>query len=124
MACRGAFLALVEGQVEFLLSLDDDAAVVDYLNALTADYYRQGNRNLQETDKAWDAMHRCLSDGTLNPERGAYPLNRAVLGGRQLFHGRGYIVSFVPSEEVADVARTLESVTEEWMRERYFHLTD
>jgi hypothetical protein len=124
MACRGGFLALSAPQVNFLLSLKDDDAVIDYLDPLILDYYRQSSPYLQQTDKAWDAMHRCLSGGTLEAKSGAYPLNRTVLGGHQLYRGRGYIVSFVSAEEVPDVARALQSVTDEWMRERYFRLTE
>jgi hypothetical protein len=37
-----------------------------------------------ETDKAWDALHRCLSDGTLNVTSGEPPLNRVFFGGQVL----------------------------------------
>lgn len=37
-----------------------------------------------DTDKAWDTIHRCLTDGTLEPEGGEYPLSYAILGGRHL----------------------------------------
>jgi hypothetical protein len=33
-----------------------------------------------DTDKAWDAIRRRLTDGTLDPDSGEYPLSHAVLG--------------------------------------------
>ncbi|WP_436528775.1 YfbM family protein [Actinoplanes sp. HUAS TT8] len=70
-----------------------------------------------DTDKAWDAIHRCLSDGTLDPDGGDYPLNRAVLGGEHLDE-ESYLV-LLTRAEVRDVASALQPLTREWLRERY-----
>lgn len=74
----------------------------------------------QETGRTWDAIHRCLTDGTLRPGNGEYPLNRCVLGGRQLYPGTDWTVSFVPAGEVRDLAAGLAPIDEAWLRERYF----
>jgi hypothetical protein len=63
------------------------------------------NRVRAEIDKAWDAIHRALTDGTLEP--GAFPLGRAILGGRQLHRGDDYIVALVTKLEVPAVAGAL-----------------
>jgi hypothetical protein len=78
---------------------------------------------LFETNKAWEALARCLSDGTLNIRRGEPPLNKCFTGGHFLVSPRGnyYVVLLMPAE-VQDVARALASVTKEWLRERYFGL--
>jgi hypothetical protein len=73
----------------------------------------------QETGTAWGAIHRCLTDGTLTPGNGEYPLNRCVLGGRQLYPGRDWTVSFVPAGEVRDLAAELTPIDETWLRTRY-----
>jgi hypothetical protein len=114
------YLALSDEQTTRLTSAKRDADVLEILRTFEEEW---DEANLQETDKSWDAMHRCLSDGTLKVRRGAYPLNRRVLGGRQLHRGRAYIVSFVPATEVADVAAALKHVTKPWLRERFFALT-
>ena len=44
-----------------------------------------------ELDKSWDAIHRCLTDGTLKP--GQPPLSLAILGGQRLDDGRDFIMS-------------------------------
>ena len=72
-----------------------------------------------ETDKAWDAMHRCLTDGSLLYVSGEYPLNHCICGGRQLIRGRDYTVSFVSRPQVKDVAAALAKVTKAWLRKRY-----
>lgn len=71
------------------------------------------------TDKAWDALHRCLSDGTLWTDRGTYPLSHAVLGGLQLHDGEDYLVAYVSRDEVPDVATALTTIDRAWLRERY-----
>ncbi|MFG2005175.1 YfbM family protein [Spirillospora sp. NPDC048911] len=74
------------------------------------------------TDKAWDAMHRCLSDGTLDPDGGEYPLSHAVLGGRHL-HEEIYVVHLTVAE-VRDVAEALSGVDEAWLRQRFDAIDD
>ncbi|MFI0444184.1 YfbM family protein [Actinomadura sp. 6N118] len=74
------------------------------------------------TDKAWDEMHRCLSDGTLDPDGGEYPLSYAVLGGRHL-HEEYYVV-YLNAAEVCDVAEGLSRVDEAWLRQRFDAIED
>lgn len=72
-----------------------------------------------ETDKAWDAVHRCLTDGTLDPEGGSYPLSHAVLGGHDLYEGEDYFAVLVRADQVPDVAKALAPIDEDWLRARY-----
>ena len=48
---------------------------------------------LVETDKAWDAIHRCLTGGTL--EYGPTPLHKCILGEASRHEGDGYIVNLL-----------------------------
>lgn len=76
-------------------------------------------------DKAWDALHRCLTDGSLEYANGSYPLRAAVLGGRQLLVGeRDYTIAYVSAEQVRDVAEALDVIEEDWLRRRYDTLAD
>jgi hypothetical protein len=121
MACRGVLFALTEEQAQRFLGAQDDEevrALVEEVEEAWDEHY------LQQTDKAWDAIHRCLSDGTTNFEAGTYPLNRCILGGKHLYEGDDYIVAFVPPAEVRDVALGLKDITEAWFRIRFFALTD
>ena len=74
---------------------------------------------MYQSDKAWDAIHRCLSDGTLDPTGGTYPLKLAILNGRQLYSKDDYIISLVTPEEVRDVAIGLSRIDQDWLRSRY-----
>lgn len=116
MTARGVFFSLDETQAKQLLEAGDDDEVMEQVEEIEEAWDEE---HLAECDKAWDALHRCLSDGTLDSEGGTYPLNRCVLGGRQLVSEEDYTVSFVAAKEVRDVAKALEPLTEGWLRERY-----
>jgi len=73
-------------------------------------------RDRQPSDRAWEPIHRCLTDGTLAPSAGTYPLDRLVLGGRRL---PGQEARFVPAAEVRDLAAALAPIDEAWLRSRY-----
>ena len=75
-----------------------------------------------ETDKAWNAIHRCLTDGSLLYVSGEYPLNHCICGGRQLFRSRDYTIAYVSTLQAKDVACALVKITKTWMRKRYDHL--
>ena len=116
MACRGLYLSLSQDQTESLRRCDSDEEVISYLQNLEEEW---DEAHLQETDKAWDAMHRCLSDGTLERSNGEYPLNAAVLGGKALYDGNDYIVSFVTEAQTKEIAEATATVTREAFRMRY-----
>jgi hypothetical protein len=116
MACRGVHFAITPSQAEQLLAAAGDHAVMALVEQIEETWDRD---NLAESDKAWDAMHRCLTDGRLAYGNGPYPLNHCVLGPRQLYHADDYIVSLVSPEEVQAVARALEPISAEWFRDQY-----
>ena len=73
--------------------------------------------HLLETDKAWDAIHRCLTDGSLSVVPSSNPLSKLVLGPRQLFSDtQRYIVNFIEHDELSAISTALKTVTEEWGR--------
>ncbi|GAA2388938.1 YfbM family protein [Dactylosporangium salmoneum] len=117
MACRGVLFALTESQDEALVATRDDVEV----RAFVADVEGAWDEDwLCEVDKAWDAMHRCLSDGTLRLGRcGGGPLELVVLGGGHHYEGEEYVVAHVLADQVPAVAEALDSVDEAWLRERY-----
>jgi Domain of unknown function (DUF1877) len=67
------------------------------------------------------AIHRCLTDGTLDPDGGEYPLSHAVLGGRHL-HDDYYVV-YVSLAEVPEVA-ALRGVDRTGLRRRFDAIDD
>jgi len=121
MACRGVHFALSEEQEIDLLNAADDEAVIEVIEGIESEWNKVF---LAESDKAWDAIHRCLTDGNLEYEGGAYPLSLVICGGKHLHKGQDYIVAFVSRPAVVDIADALSGITEAWLRERYFSMLD
>jgi hypothetical protein len=110
--------------VHFALSVEDDSRVRelknnrdlgDIVEALEA---RWDGAWLQETDKAWDAIHRCLTNGRLS-FRPSNTLAKCILGGMSLQRGER-IVSYLSADEVKEVASEITVIGKEWMRQRYY----
>lgn len=136
MAARGIYFALTPEQEQGLLAQHDDESRVNYLIEEIEEVWDE--EHLQETDKAWDAMHRCLSEwpphtpnfypvdpkyGTYDlPENhGTYPLKLCVLGGRRLMDDESnYFMRLIEPTAVRDIAQALQGLEKEWMRGKYF----
>ncbi|MEV4140067.1 YfbM family protein [Dactylosporangium sp. NPDC049742] len=120
MGCRGVFFALTAAQDGALTATQDDAEVRAFVHAVEAAW---DDEWLCETDKAWDAMHRCLGDGTLDiGYRDGGPLPLTVLGGRHHHEGEEYVVAHVLAADVAQIAEALRTVDETWLRDRYHRI--
>ena len=93
MACRGVHFALTDEQGANLLSIVESQD--DVIAFIQEDIEENWDTHwLCETDKAWDAIHRCLTDGTLSDDDST-PFHWCVLNGSQMYVGDDYIVSFV-----------------------------
>ena len=119
MAARGVHFAVTADQLSALTNANGDEELMAVVEKIEDAWDREF---LAQSDKAWDAIHRCLTDGSLLYESGEYPLNHVICGGRQLCEGGDDTVSLVTSDQVKDVANALESLTKEWLRSRYFSL--
>ncbi|MGC4056433.1 MAG: YfbM family protein [Paludibaculum sp.] len=117
MASRGVHFAIERTDAERLLSAASDEAVLAIVQDEIEERWEE--EWLYQTDKAWDAIHRCLTGGRLSCSEGPYPLKLAVLGGDQLHEGEDYLVSFVNPEQAGDVARALRRIDRRWLRGRY-----
>lgn len=115
----GVHFAITSEQERLLLAADDDK-VGEFLEELEES--REDDALTVDTDKAWDAIHRCLTDGTLDPDSGVYPWSHTVLGGRHL-HVDYYVV-YVSAAEVRDVAEALRTVDRTWLRRRFDSIDD
>ena len=98
-----------------LLVVEDDEQLVGIVQEVEEEWH-----DAFETDKAWDALHRCLSNGTLSSCDGEPPRNRVFFGGRTLNEEEEYFVVLVTPAEVNEIAEALAKVTESWLRSRYF----
>jgi hypothetical protein len=119
MANRGVHFALTPGQeTRLLAAVGDDEIVLEAIEEFEELWDKE---YLVESDKAWDAMHRCFCNGKLLYEGGAYPLNHLVCGGRQLLQEEDadYTVAYVSAEQVRDVANAATLISREDLRSRY-----
>jgi hypothetical protein len=118
MACRGVFFALNAAQREKLLTLETDQERLDYLQEEIEAAWDE--KHLLQTDKAWDAIHRCLTDGSLAIGPDLNPLGKVILGGTQLYSDtQSYIINLVEVHHVPEVSAALKTVTKEWLKGRY-----
>lgn len=116
MSARGVHFAVTPAHARALLAAKTDRKLMGLIDAIEEAWEEPF---VVESDKAWDAIHRCLTDGSLLYDSGEYPLNHCICGGRQLYRGPDYTVSFVTARKVKDVSTALLKVTKPWMRKRY-----
>lgn len=120
MSCRGVHFALSEEEVQKLRSFEDEEDRLEYVTDVIEEaYFTARPEQTQETDKAWDAIHRCLTDGRLGFDNGSLPLSHVILGGEQLYSGSDYILSLKMPDEVIEIAEALKRITKQFMVERY-----
>ena len=116
MGSRGAHFAVPLETAEALCGASDDDELMDLVEALEGAWDRA---HLAESDKAWDAMHRALTNGELEFGGGEPPLHHCVLGPRQLHQGEDYIVCVALPDEVRAAAAALEAIDGNAFGKRY-----
>ncbi|MFB9183471.1 YfbM family protein [Dactylosporangium sucinum] len=117
------FAITAEQERALLAAADDvdDDAVSGLLDEIEEAGW-DGDALKVDTDKAWDAIHRCLTDGGLDSDAGEYPLSHAILGGRDM-HEDFYVV-YVTADEARDVAAALQEIDHGWFRQRFDAIDD
>jgi hypothetical protein len=116
VACRGMLFALTTDQeAELLRRVGDDGEVLQYVQAIEQAWDEPW---LCQTDKAWDAMHRALGDSRLTYTFDQ-PLQGVIMGGKLMYDGDDYIMSFKTAGQVRDVAKAAAAVTDDDMATRY-----
>ena len=65
MACRAVHFSLDADQVAALKAVDEDERVECVQETFEEELWSADASRAQETDKAWDAIHRSLTDGAL-----------------------------------------------------------
>lgn len=121
MACLGVHFALTEEQASRLMDtprLDNDGLMA-FVEELEEGLNGEGwdEQWVQETDKAWDAIHRCLTDGRLAWGRTSF--HKCILGTHNLYEGDDYIVNFLSPEEVNEVAMAIRDIDRDELLDRY-----
>jgi hypothetical protein len=120
MAGRGVHFALTNEECGVLVAHGDDEARLEFVQEeIEARLFDDEPARVCETDKAWDAIHRALTDGSLDPGRGSPAPASVILGGRSLYDGDDYFISLKTPERVREIAAFLHSVTEDVLRNGY-----
>jgi hypothetical protein len=113
----GMHFAITDDDRRKLLELEgDEDGISDYVHEVIEE--RDDDYNVA-IDKAWDAIHRSLTDGRLAFDNGSSPLNLAILGGKLLTSGEDELVVLVDKDQVPAVAAALMAVTEQSLRTGY-----
>ena len=123
MGCLGVHLSLSQEEVDLLRAISDESARLDYFqDVVEEEWFEDYPDRVAQSDKAWDAMHRTLTDGGLSGNGGTYPLNHVVLGGESLYTGSDYIMVLKTPDDVRHVAAELPTITEADFRKKYFSI--
>jgi hypothetical protein len=105
-----------------LFGIKDDGALLKFLDELKARPDMKKSGRVLESGILWDPIHRCLTEGELDPAGGDFPLNHAVLGGKQLHKGPDRAVVLVRPDMVRFISDALAEITEESLRPKFFGL--
>ncbi|MCA8912298.1 MAG: YfbM family protein [Planctomycetes bacterium] len=126
MGCLGVHFAITEEQAHALIAATDDEAVMAIIEDIEEETWEEAKEAglLAETDKAWDAIHRCLTNGRMTWDGGEEPLKWAILGGRRMYDGDEYIVTLIDPQQVQAVAEALKDIDEAELRSRYDYMAD
>lgn len=123
MAGRGVFFAINEETVQRLIQLPTNKRVDFICNDIEEEFFDNKPNYLVEINKAWDAIHRALTDGHLYWENGNYPLNHVILGGKVLYgiseDESDYIITLKTPQQVKDVALALNNFNKEHFEQGY-----
>ena len=118
MSCLGGFRAITKEALDRLREVPRADRVPDYLDE------EMEQEDLYDLDKAWDAIHRCLTGGRLEYGNAPAPGCWVILGGEVLRGDRegggDYIVVCKSPGQVRQVSQFLEGLTEEAFRKLYF----
>ena len=118
MSCLGGFRAITKEELDKLRAVPRADRVPDYLDEMEQE-------DSCDLDKAWDAIHRALTNGRLEYGGSRYaPGSWVILGGEVLRGDRAgeedYIVTCKNPHQVQRIDTFLQELTEETFRELYF----
>jgi len=119
---RGFHIALAREHAKTLFGLKDDASIRKFLDELKAMPEMKKSGRLLDVGTWWDPIHRCLTEGELDPNGGDFPLNTAVLGGKQLLKGSDFTAVLIRPDMTRFIADALAELEEDDLRKKFFAL--
>lgn len=122
MVGRGFHIALAREHAKTLFGLKDDASIRKFLDDLKARPDMKKSGRILDVGVWWDPIHRCLTEGELDSAAGDFPLNTAVLGGKQLLQGKEHTAVLIRPDMTRFVADALGELEEDDVRKKFFAL--
>ncbi len=122
MVGRGFHIALSREHAKRLFAIKDDPSLLKFLEELKSMPDLKKSGRILDLGTAWDPIHRCLTEGELDPAGGDFPLNHAILGGKQLHKGADSTAVLVRPDMTQFIADALEELTEDDIRTKFFAL--
>ena len=122
MVGPGYHIALGREHAKTLFGIKDDASLRKFLDELRVRPDIKKSGRLLDDGTLWDPIHRCLTEGELDPTGGDFPLNHAVLGGKQLLKGTDYTAVLIRPDMTRFIADALAELEEDSVRKRFFGL--
>ena len=122
MSCRGVLFAIEQSESQRLRKCKNDHELVDYIQENIEEEWDEDW--LCETDKAWDAIHRCFAEGELDLFGGEPPLNSIIFGGEILNTEADYFVSLKNNALVKEIANEITTINKEKLQQLYYKITD
>jgi hypothetical protein len=115
MRGQGIHYALDKADQTVLEEIQTDAGLFSLMEIIA----RCFKERCQVTDKAWEAIHRCLTDGKF--EYGQTPLHQCILCSDNMYEGQPetWYIGYNHPEEVKEIAAAIQSITKSWMRNQY-----
>lgn len=110
MSGEGTYIVLTREDAQQLFSAKEDDAVRNVIDNLRKSPKHLENGLVLECGCDWDPIHRALTEGTLDPDGGEFPLDHCVLGGRQLHAGDDFEVIVIRPDIVPHVAAALHDL--------------
>lgn len=119
---QGAHIILTRDDARKIFAASDDESIRKIVIELRTSKRHREAKLVLETGTAWDAIHRCLTEGTLDPTSGEFPRNQAILGGRRIHQGAGFEAILVRPDIVPFIAEALHHLKREEVHEPYMKL--
>lgn len=133
MGCLAVLFALNEQELETFLNVERTERAYYMHNEIEENFWNDFPEYVCELDQSWDAMHRMLTDGSLNFENQYPPLCNVIFGGEFVYglvrepsgevtipdeEDDAYIILKTP-QQAAEIAQALPNRTKEDCRQCY-----
>jgi hypothetical protein len=116
---QGAHIILGRDDARKVFAAKDDATVRRAVTELRNSKKHRDAKLVLETGTSWNGIHRCLTEGTLDPTAGEFPLNHAILGGKRLYQGTDFEAIMIRPDIVMYIAEGLHHLKREAIHANY-----